>query len=257
MDVAVTWIIGCYLIAGIIGMILLRSGALKHGIDSPSPGWRYFCRFALYCASNLASCFLSPALYAAFVDLESRPKAQSPDLVALLLGPVPLAVLFYLGLARFLRGALRRERKYERILGLRPPLRPTASPDSVRSRSGDFAQLDLSDPQIVRELARRHWEEINHGLASNRDAAKAEAGQRQFLDGFVPTLEPALAARVNELYMEETALHLKGFARLSAIQRDRALERAERLRRYNRNALILGIGLTALLIVSLALDAWS
>jgi len=256
MDVAAKWIVGCYVIAGVVGMILLQSGAVKHGIDSPSRGWRYACRFALYCAANFASCFLSPALYALLVDLESRAKATSPDMVVLVLGPLPLAVLFYVVSAKILRGRLRYELKTERILGLRPPLRPASSPEPVRSRSGEFTTLDLDDPQIVRELARRHWEEINHGLASNRDAAGAGAAQREFLDGFVPTLEPARAARVKELYVEESALHLKEFARLSGIQRDRALERAERVRRYNRNALILSLVATAVAIVSLVLDVY-
>lgn len=240
-------ILASYFLAGLIGLVLLRARALQRGIDSPSRARRYLSRFFAYGFCNLLSCFISLALYGAFFD---SGKFAMPHL-ALLLGPVPLAVLFYLGLTWTMRAANRRERSTLRKLGLAAPLAPAPTPPDVRSRATDFGRLDLHDPEIVREVARRHWQEINHALASDSDVTHAHDAQRQFLDTYVPTLEPALAARVSDLYMQESAIHLKEFARLSGKKRDRVVEHAQRTLRMARSTLILTVASIALALVLL------
>ncbi|MDI9239637.1 hypothetical protein QLQ15_12055 [Lysobacter sp. LF1] len=236
MDLSM-WIMGIYLVMGLLGLFLFRAGALKNGIDSPSPAWRYTCRFFTYGFCNLLSCFISPAIYGAFFEFE-RGEASMPELV-LLLGPMPLAVLFYLGATRMMRAGQRRERSLQRRLGLLPTFVPGRPPPEVRSRGGDFKAIDVHDPEMVRELARRHWQELNHALASNGDPSQADLAQRAFLDAFVPTLAPELRAKVHDAYMQESEEHLKEFARLSALRRDRVRDQMELRRRIGRRAYVL------------------
>jgi hypothetical protein len=244
-----------YLIAGTVALGAARSGALRRNLDSPSPMRRRWGMFLTYWLANLISCFASVFLYGALFDTAGSKPSWPPEL-GLLLGPIPLAVPIWFGLLRVMRWTSRRERRLGRRLGLLPRNTSAARPPELRSRARDFNSLDLRDPEIVRELARRHWQEINHALACDGDPSVAADAQRQFLDEFVATLAPELRTRVSDAYMQESEHHLREFARLSALQRDRVQEQLDLRRRMERRpyivlAVLLGGWLLLVLYVEL------
>lgn len=235
------WIMGFQLGSGLLGLMSLRGGGLQRGLDHPASWRRYLSRALAFCACNFFSFFLSPALYGWLLPSDgTKIEPGWPAEIVLLLAPLPLAIVLYGGLVRFLRWGARRERSTARRLGLLPPIRQRPVAPASDTGKPDFRHMDINDPELVRELARRHWNDINHAVASEGDLASAGDAQRRFLDEYVPTLAPDTAKAVTEVYAQESVAHAAELSRITRMKAAQAERQAEIKKRMARNAYLLG-----------------
>lgn len=251
-------VIAIYLFSGLIAFVAFRYPSSGPNLDHPIHWRRQLNRVLGYAYCNLLSCLVSPALLGALSKLylwlggptlSIRGTALSG--VFLMAGPVPLALVFFHLLVRYQRWSRRQRMKGLRKSGLLPPIAPASgTPVPVSYRGDGFDALDLHDDEIVRELARGHWQAINHAAASNGDVDAAHEAQSRFLDEHLPRLDAALALHVRDVYIDASVEPSRELARIAALKNEQALDLLERRKRYLRKSVILIITLAILSLIS-------
>lgn len=195
----------------------------------------------VYAICNAVSCVLlmfihkgTDILYtywtAQIIDYRQYPTI---NLTLLLLAPIPLATWFTTVVLRWLRSsaitAARRETVRNRRWGLAPALRldhGTTLP--VQFRSHDFTRIDLSDDDVVREVARSQWQAIIDNAAGHGDMAAALTAQEQFLDVHLKSLPRQQAERIRSIYQDASMPHAGELKRITTEHRKQTEQRQER-----------------------------
>lgn len=252
-------VIAIYLVSGLVAFAAYVYPPSAPNLDHPVDWRRWFNRILGYAYCNFLSCMFSPVIIGALVKpyrwlggptLSIRDTPWSSAL--LVVGPIPLALVFFHFLLRFQRSRRRRTIKALRRSGLLPPIVPLpGTPSPVPYRAHDFGALDLHDDDIVRELARTHWQAINHAAASSGDVDAALQAQHRFLDTHVPCLDPALAAHVREVYADASVAPARELARIASLKKEQAVDMLHRRKRFLQNSLILSIVSILLAILGL------
>lgn len=173
---------------------------------------------------------------------------QALTIALVLLAPVPLAVWLTAVTLRRLRAtaveAARASAVHDRRTGFRPPLRlkpGTALPTTFRSQ--DFSRIDTNDDEVIREVARSHWQAINDTAASHGDIAPMLAAQARFLESHAASLPAEQAAHVHRIYEEASIPHAAELSRIADAQSTQAEElqarRNQRLKNTRWTVLLL------------------
>lgn len=250
---------------------------LGAGLAAASIRWRTFSdpswitpsllrRSLAYALCNGVSCVLlvllirgSAALYTYWTGQTfNYPHDPAINLALLLLAPVPLATWFTTMLLGWLHSSATSAARYDTVRhrknGLTPPLRlnpGTALPAQFRSH--DFSSVDLSDDEMVRELAHTHWRAINDAAASHGDATPALTARAQLLEAHLGSLPAQQAERIRGIYETASMPHAAELTRITAEHRKQRKQRLQRraftLRNIRRNTwlLIAVIGVASIL----------
>lgn len=109
-------------------------------------------------------------------------------------------------------------------------------------------QIDINDPDMIREIARKHWEAINLAIATDGNLEIASRPQMEFLEHYLPSLPADTAKAVLDIYSNESLKHAAEAKRISAIQLEKAKQKAALAARVKRNALLIS-GLMVLLLI--------
>lgn len=250
MELLIRYVFLAYLIAGIAGLVWFNPRTFPTNwprLDHPSAPMRIINRALAYALCNAVAGFLillllsaMAAAYGHWTEGAALPflpaKNSFPLLLWLLLCPILPATGLLALMVRVQRSALRQERNTLRKNGVLPPvrLRPDTPLMDV-SRGSDFGKVDLRDEEMVRELARGHWKAISHAMSTHGNVIEAAARQSEFLDKHLSTLEPALAKRVKEVYMEAGTPFLEEMARVEEVQQEQAEELLARREVFLRN----------------------
>lgn len=259
------------------GMISMRHRAswltVEESLDHPQRGPRYWYRFWCWCFWYALSLLLTAAAFGLMSDLAPmQALLQSLGVlkpVLLFIAAIPLALLGCWLDYRLTAWGSPRKRNARRKLGLpgwQVPPRPnpgarlhvafaTSLPPLPGNVSAAEPALDPGDPELVRELARKHWDAINFAIASNGDVAGVHARQSAFLDGLDERLDGEDAARVRAIYSQESVAHARTMASVSARRDALLLEQATLRSRVHRNLKILGWILGALFLLNLLIRA--
>lgn len=253
--------IAIYLLAGLIGFVAYWYPGSGPDLDHPI-GWRRMLNRVLgYAYANFISCLFSPLLFGALAKTHAWLGGPAPQIrdtvwsgVLLIAGPVPLAVAIFRFLLRCQRRSRRRTLKVLRRNGVLPPIVPLpGTPSPIPYRADGFDALDLRDDEIVRELARSHWQAINHAVASNGDADAAHAAQFRFLDQHLAQLDPVLAKHVRDVYVGASVEPSRELARIASLKREQARDLRDRRENFLRHSLILSIVAAVLALLGLIL----
>jgi len=102
-------------------------------------------------------------------------------------------------------------------------------------------QVDPNDPELIRELAKKHWDLINTALATDGDFTKASQPQIDFLDKYIPSLPPDVAKKVFEIYSEESAKHAAQMERIGDNKLAAAKRQATLIKRQSTNILVISV----------------
>lgn len=213
-------------------------------------------RCSIYALSNGLACLLLLLLLGGAINLYTHLTGQTMhyrqppaiNLAIVLLAPIPLAAWFTRKALRWLRStaekAIRKERVLYRSWGITPPLRlkpGTAMPASFRQN--DFSRIDLNDDEMVREIARTHWQAINDATASRGDVTSVLAAQAKFLGPHLKELPPQQAEHIRHIYHEAGAPHAREHSRINDTLRDQESQLKERrtyfLGNMRRNTIML------------------
>ena len=111
-----------------------------------------------------------------------------------------------------------------------------------------YRRIDASDPEMIREIARKHWEAINTALTSGGDVDRAFQPQKDFLEKYIPSLPPELAKLVAAAYSAESTKHAAEAKRISEHQLDKARHRAVVSSRIKRNTIVFSAVMVLLLV---------
>ncbi|WP_394001990.1 hypothetical protein ACF3M1_15035 [Luteimonas sp. WGS1318] len=112
--------------------------------------------------------------------------------------------------------------------------------------------MDRNDPELVREIARKHWEAINHAAATGGDLAAAYRPQEEFLDRYIPSLPPDIAKNVSDAYTQESVAHLAQFARITEKQTKKIKDAALTAKRIKTNIILFSAVMVVLLLLKIA-----
>ncbi len=110
-------------------------------------------------------------------------------------------------------------------------------------------QVDPNDPELIRELAKKHWDMINTAFAANGDLTKASRPQFDFLDKYIPSLPPDVAKNVLEIYSEESAKHAAQMERIGDNKLAATKRQATLMQRQRTSILVI----TAIILLLVAL----
>ena len=261
-------------VPGAISMRRRASGlTVEESLDHPQRGPRYWYRFWCWSFWYALSLLLTSAAFGSLSELAPmQALLRSLGLfkpVLLFIASIPLALLGYWLDYRVTAWGSPRKRAARRKLGLPgwqvpPPPNPDARlhvavaisrPSLAGSAPAAEPPLDPGDPELVRELARKHWDAINFAIAANGDVADAHARQSAFLDNLDERLGSQDAERVREIYSQESVAHARTMAAVSARRGARLLEQAALRSRVHRNLKMLGWILAALFLLNLLLRA--
>lgn len=259
MDSWVLKILFLYVAVGALGAIAFFGYPIRQpDLDNPSDWRRAIARLLGYAVCNLAACLVLlllvdplKALWTALGGTTPTIPPESPwRLALLLLAPIPFALAFFSLLLRFNRWIYRNRRGSLRRAGLvpEPRVRPD-TPPMASYRATNFSTLDLQDDEIVRELARGHWQAMQHAVASGADVTVAQTAQRRFLDEHLAKLEPAVAAHAREVYTAASVAPSREMARVSALQLDKTAAMLKRRKRVRRNYVFIVLLLFVSIIV--------
>jgi hypothetical protein len=102
-------------------------------------------------------------------------------------------------------------------------------------------QVDPNDPELIRELAKKHWDLINTALATDGDFTIASQPQIDFLDKYIPSLPPDLAKKVFEIYSEESAKHAAQMERIGDNKLEQAKRQAALIKRQSTKVLVISV----------------
>lgn len=112
--------------------------------------------------------------------------------------------------------------------------------------------IDRNDPELVREIARNHWQAINHAAATGGDLAAAYRPQEEFLDKYIPSLPPDVAKMVSDAYTRESVVHLAQFARITEGQTNKIKDAAITAKRTKTNTIVFAVVMVVLLFLKIA-----
>lgn len=101
-----------------------------------------------------------------------------------------------------------------------------------------YDNIDANDPEIIREIARKHWDAINTALASGGDIALASEPQMKFLESYIPSLPPETSKFVFEVYSAESVKHAELAKRISSRQLSKVKDHVVLVSRIKRNTII-------------------
>lgn len=256
-------VVVAYLLAGALALVFSRYPRRGPDMDHPVRWRRGFNRVVAYAYANIVSCFATLVLvrliwitydYLGGPALPAVQRGTIWPLIIVLVGPIPLAVVVF---NLLLRGQRRRSRNATRDLrraGLlpQPTLRP-GTPPTTPFRASNFEHLNLADDDVVRELARGHWQAINGALATNADVAPAHEAQKAFLDEFLPRLPTAEAERIRAVYSEDSGQQLKEMARIAKRKNEELASLLTRRQRYMRRYVVITLIACVLVLLRLLL----
>ncbi|WP_355606756.1 hypothetical protein RZV17_01785 [Xanthomonas cannabis] len=112
--------------------------------------------------------------------------------------------------------------------------------------------IDPNDPELVREIARKHWAAINHAAAAGGDLAAAYRPQEEFLDKYIPSLPPDVAKIVSDAYTQESVAELAQFARITEGKANKIKRAAITAKRVKTNAILFAVVIVVLLLLKIA-----
>lgn len=243
---------------------MAASLTLEESLDHPNRATRYWYRFwkwsGHYALALLVVGSVAVQLGRAFLPRTEEGYAGSLTTVpwalpAILIAAIPVAALFHLlyrGLARsgdrLKRGARRRMGRpgytvlpsavvQAQAKAVRMIATPTAATGTVRK--GMDEALETGDPELIREVARKHWEALNFAIASNGDRRAAHALQEIFLNKLDKLPDETLADAMREAYIQESALQVQTATRLMNRQSEITAEQAATRKRVSRNLMLL------------------
>jgi hypothetical protein len=112
--------------------------------------------------------------------------------------------------------------------------------------------IDKNAPELVREIARKHWEAINDAAATGGDIAAAYRPQEEFLDKYIPSLPHDVAKIVSDAYTQESVAHLAQFARIAEEQTNKIKAAAITAKRIKTNTIVFAVVMVVLLLLKIA-----
>lgn len=200
-----------WVIAAVVGWMVL--GALmysRYPADLSAPRWwrRSFNRAVLYPWFHLIAfgllMHLGNGLSAVRSGLGDGLQGTLYTGAGALLLPFPFAVVLMtvpVRLQRVLRGG-----RWQPGPAPQPP--PMAqAPAPLRPRSKDYGAVDLSDPAMIREVARAHWQAMDAAAERGLGLDHAVRLQRGFLRFLLLHDDRALAEQAASVYRREMIAH--------------------------------------------------
>lgn len=268
---------------GVIGLRESRTMAarltLEESLDHPDSLTRSWYRFWKWCVHYAVAVIVVLVVVAECIKTFAP---QKPNGFAASMRDVPFAMLWVYVLATPLAAGLqwsyrklagsgdRRKRSARRKFGLpgytvvpatlaraqaNAPL-TTAAPLTATPRAQDGMDdvLETGDPELVREVARKHWEAVHLAIASQRSQADAFGLQEAFLGKLDAIADPALRRSLLDAYAHESDRQAHVTSGLMQRQREILEAQAAYRQRARRNIKIISaffvIGWLGLLLLS-------